>query len=107
MSDQEDQVVNSLLRNGLASDRPTSRRIVQEVMRVVLGEGDDERVAIHPNDLHSMDELVDEISHLVWEIEAITSDHKTYLLDIIGKSQHVIRIAKRYITPGDKHRDQV
>ena len=100
MDDAEEDAANSLVRNGLASDSQTSRRIVREVIRVVL-DGGDSPTCVTPGDLFSMDELADELGHLVWEIEGISDDHRPYLLDIISKAQAVVRIAKRYVLPGE------
>lgn len=100
MTDAEENAANSLIRNGLASDGQTSRRIVREVLRVVLDDGE-APVRVLPGDIHTLDDLVDDLSHLIWEIEAISEDHRTYLVDIIGKSQHIIKVAKRYVIPGE------
>ncbi len=98
MDNAEEKAADSLVRNGLASDGQTSRRIVREVLRVILDSGD-APVLVTRGDIHTMDQLVDDLSHIVWEIEAISDDHRTYLVDVIGKSQHIIKIAKRYVLP--------
>ena len=107
MGDQEDRAVNALVRNGFVTSKSTSRRIVKEVLRAVLNDGSNRHVNVHSNDVDTLDQLTDEISHLVWELEDDASDHKKRLLGLINKSQHIIHIASRYVIPGEDHKFQV
>ena len=98
MEDAEEHAANALIRNGLASDRTTSRRIVKSVIQSVL-EDPIEPVRVHEGDLYILDELAHEITCLIWEMEG-SENNREQLLNVAERAQHLLRVARRYITPG-------
>ena len=97
--DAHEQVVDRLVRTGAAPDRQTSRRIVREVIEGIL----DQPVEMDPisdGDLYLLGEESYIIMNLVWEIEEGQDDtSRRKLLEIITRSQRILRVAHRYVSP--------
>lgn len=98
MSDAESLAVDRVVKHGYA-DRTTSRRIVREVIDSLFGDGA-EPFNVEDNDIHQLDELGYDIMCLIWEMQAVPSiDHRTYLLDILDRTQQIMQISRRYVAP--------
>lgn len=97
--DAHEQVVDRLVRTGAAPDRQTSQRIVREVIEGILDQPV-EMDTISDGDLYLMGEESYTIMSLVWEIEDCQDDtSRRKLLEIIMRSQRILRVARRYVSP--------